>query len=93
MNIVDTNKIIVESFEKIGFLLQYVYQETEDCDEISLSVELTQKEAKSITIQKLEVMKDYIVSESNNDKDTINEFFEVSLLLKNTESDLFLVWE
>jgi len=93
MKIINTNKIIIESFEKIGFNLQYVYQEPEDCDEISLSVELTINELKEISSTNIEVLRDYIISETDNDNNILLEFEELLTTIKEAEDDLFLVWE
>ena len=92
MEIIQTNKIIIEAFEKIGFTLQYVYQEPNDCEEISLSVELEEDALNSISLNNIATMCEYIDSETNNDRDTLIEFERILLAIEDN-THLFLVWE
>jgi hypothetical protein len=92
MKIIDTNKIIIESFEKIGFTLQYVYQKPNDTEEISLTLELNEQDIQKISLFDISTMMKYIISETNNDKDVLFEFTEIIVDFIDNKHVLF-VWE
>ena len=92
MKIINANKIIIEAFEKIGFTLQYVYQEPEDCEEISLSVEIFEEDINNITFTDIVNMCNYIHSETDSNPANLMEFKEILGFLDNNQH-LFLIWE